>query len=122
MSELPHDHGSYLNINQIRNVTEKKEFDSMAKLVSQLGDPTRMKIFWVLCHCECCVVNLSSVMNMSSPAVSHHLRLLRDSGLITSTRVGKEVYYTAADTVESRYLHRMIEDLMEIACIDQKQD
>ena len=55
-------------------------------------------------------------MNMSSPAVSHHLRALKDGGLIKSRRVGKEVYYKAEDVPESAYLHRMIEDLLEMTC------
>ena len=42
------------------------------------------------------------MMEMSSPAVSHHLRPLRNRGLIVSRRVGKEVYYRAADTEQSR--------------------
>ena len=56
------------------------------------------------------------MLEMSSPAVSHHLRLLRSSGLIVSSREGKEVYYRAADSQESRLLHEMIEQIMEIAC------
>ena len=53
---------------------------------------------------------------MSSPAVSHHLRPLKNSGLIVSRREGKEVYYRAADTAQSRLLHQMIEQVMAIAC------
>ena len=46
---------------------------------------------------------------MSSPAVSHHLRQLKDSGLIVSRRVGKEVFYLAADTEVAQLLHQLIE-------------
>ena len=53
---------------------------------------------------------------MSSPAVSHHLRLLKDNGLITSRRDGKEVYYTAVDSKEAQLLHVFIEQIMEVAC------
>ena len=55
-------------------------------------------------------------MEMSSPAVSHHLKLLKQSGLITSRRSGKEVYYKAADTEQAQLLHRMIERILQIAC------
>ena len=41
--------------------------------------------------------------------VSHHLRPLRNRGLIVSRRVGKEVYYKAADTQQSQLLHHMID-------------
>ena len=63
-----------------------------------LSDAGRVRIFWLLCHCEECVVNLAAMVGMSSPAASHHLRQLKDSGLIISRRIGKEVYYRAADT------------------------
>ena len=44
------------------------------------------------------------------------MRPLRNSGLIISRREGKEVYYRAADTPQSQLLHKMIEQVMEIAC------
>ena len=55
-------------------------------------------------------------MDMSSPAVSHHLRQLKAVGLITSKREGKEMYYKAADTEEAHLLHKAIEKLMRITC------
>ena len=81
-----------------------------------MADGTRLRIFWLLCHYEGCVINISAIMGMSSPAVSHHLRSLKESGLIENRRVGKEVYYRASETPASQYLHKMIEDLMEITC------
>ena len=88
----------------------------MASAFKQLCDGTRLQIFWLLCHCEECVQNISALMEMSSPAVSHHLRGLKDNGLIVSRRVGKEVFYKAADTDQSRLLHIMIEKVMAISC------
>ncbi len=113
--QLPHDHGQ-----KIENVTEKlpniDDFGIVAEIFRQLGDPSRLRIFWILCHCEECVMNLSAMMNMSSPAVSHHLKQLKTAGLITSRREGKEVYYKTADTEEVHTLHDMIEALLSIAC------
>ena len=88
----------------------------MADVFKQLGDSTRLRIFWILCHCEECVLNIATLLNMSSPAVSHHLRPLKNSGLITSRREGKEVYYRAADTEQTRLLHDMMEKVMQITC------
>ena len=45
---------------------------------------------------------------------SHHLRQLKDSGLIVSRRVGKEVYYRAADTEVAQLLHQIIERTVEV--------
>lgn len=92
------------------------DFQIVADVFKQLCDPTRIRIFWLLCHREERVLDISAWMQMSSPAVSHHLRSLKNSGLIVSRRKGKEVYYRAADTNESRLLHPMIEQVMEITC------
>ena len=61
-------------------------------------------------------MNLSALVGMSSPAASHHLRQLKDSGLIVSRRVGKEVYYRAADTEVAQLLHQIIERTVEVTC------
>lgn len=55
-------------------------------------------------------------MDMSSPAVSHHLRLLKTSGLIESRRDGKEMYYSAAKTDAAKSLHRIIEKIAHLTC------
>ena len=115
--ELPHSHGEGARTAVLReHLGHVAYFQAVAEVFRQLGDPTRIRIFWLLCHCEQCVVNISAMLEMSSPAVSHHLRPLKNSGLIVCRREGKEVYYRAADTEESRLLHRMIEQVMEIAC------
>ena len=107
---LPHHHGEETQLPALRRELEKTDkFQIIADVFRQLGDATRVRIFWLLCHCEPCVVNISAMMDMSSPAVSHHLRALKSSGLIISRREGKEVYYRAADTAQARLLHQMIE-------------
>ena len=57
-------------------------------------------------------------MNMSSPAVSHHLKLLKSSGLIEARRDGKEMYYTVSNTEVAKALHHAIEHIADIACPD----
>ncbi len=115
--KLPHHHGEGPETALIQEQLNQIDyFQAVAEVFKQLGDTTRIRIFWLLCHCEECVLNISALMKMSSPAVSHHLRPLKNSGLIVSRREGKEVYYRAADTQESRLLHEMIEQVMEITC------
>lgn len=115
--KLPHDHGEGAETTGIQEQLNRVDyFQITADVFRQLGDPTRVRIFWLLCHCEECVANISAMLEMSSPAVSHHLRPLKNSGLIVSKRDGKEVYYKAADTAESRLLHQMIEQVMQITC------
>ena len=117
---LPHHHTEGQSPEYLGEQLSKiEEFQTVAEIFKQLGDTTRVRIFWLLCHCEECVINISAMMEMSTRAVSHHLRPLRNRGLIVSRRVGKEVYYRAADTEQSRLLHQMIEQVMEISCPDR---
>ena len=74
------------------------------------------RIFWLLCHCEACGTELAGIVEMTPPAVAHHLRLLRSSHLLVSRQEGKEVYYRAADTAQAQALHHMIEEMVEISC------
>lgn len=112
---LPHDHGQQIE-HQLDAMPKEEDFQIVSDLFKLLCDRSRVRIFWLLCHCEECVINLSAMVQMSSPAVSHHLKQLRAGDLIISRREGKEVYYKAADTPQARLLHRMIEELMETAC------
>ncbi len=88
----------------------------VAGAMKQLGDVSRLRIFWLLCHAEECVTNIAELVGMSSPAVSHHLRLLKAAGLIESNRVGKEMFYRATLTPLVRQLHVTIESVAEITC------
>ena len=112
---LPHDHGQDLT-KMLETFPSPEEFQMLSELLRQLSDGSRLRLFWLLCHCEACVINLSAMMGMSSPAISHHLRQLRSSNLIVSHRDGKEVYYKAAGTVQVRLLHQLVEQLISITC------
>ena len=115
---LPHNHNEDAAAFHYwqEKIGDTENFQAVADVFKQLGDSTRLRIFWILCHCEECVLNIAALLNMSSPAVSHHLRPLKNSGLITSRREGKEVYYKAADTEQTRLLHDMMEKVMQITC------
>ena len=120
LTKLPHHHHGEEEYTSLRgHLSEIKKFETVAEIFKQVSDPTRLRIFWLLCHCEECVLNISAMMQMSSPAVSHHLRALKTGGLITSRRLGKEVYYKASENAQSRMLHEMIESVMEISCVGE---
>ena len=69
-----------------------------------------------------CAFSGCSATGRSSPAVSHHLRSLTESGILESRRDGKEVYYRAPDTVQGQLLHEIVEQAMEIACPEKSVD
>ena len=89
-------------------------FIEAADTFGQLCDSTRLKILWLLAHSEECVSNIAVFIDMSAPAVSHHLRSLRQTGLITNRRAGKEIYYRLADTPKALLLHKMIDAMFGI--------
>ena len=90
MGELPHHHENQQRLERLRSfIQEPESFQEVANLCRLLSDNSRVRIFWLLCHCEECVMNLSALVGMSSPAASHHLRQLKDSGLIVSRRADR---------------------------------
>ncbi|MBE6754283.1 MAG: metalloregulator ArsR/SmtB family transcription factor [Ruminococcaceae bacterium] len=120
---LPHDHGAGQLIEHLSDTMPSADsFRIVADIFRMLDDPSRLQIFWTLCHVEECVINLASLLGISSPALSHHLKLLKASRLIVSRRDGKEVYYTAADTEEVRMLHHAVEQVMMISCPERQRE
>ena len=108
------------DIDLITRMPHENEVLEVSNAMKQLGDPSRLRIFWILCHREECVLSLAELVEMSSPAVSHHLKLLKAGNLITNTRKGKEMYYTAANNEVARVLHRTIEQVAKITCINDE--
>lgn len=113
--ELPHNH-SHISNELLFEMNNANTFSTIVDLFKLMSDDKRIQIFWFLCHCEECVINISAILNITSSAVSHHLKLLKDDGLVISRRDGKEVYYTVASTPRSQALHNAIEDVMDVEC------
>ena len=114
-NRLPHCHHEHTG-QLFDHMPAVEAFSATAELMKLLSDSTRLRLFWILCHCEECPLNLSALLGMSSPALAHHLKLLKTAGLIQSRREGKEVYYRAADTPCVRALHPMIEQIADLSC------
>jgi ArsR family transcriptional regulator, arsenate/arsenite/antimonite-responsive transcriptional repressor len=69
------------------------EADALAARFKALADPTRVAIVNRLAAAECCVCDLNAAFDLSQPTISHHLRVLRDAGLVESSRRGTWMYY-----------------------------
>ncbi|MCL4288533.1 MAG: ArsR family transcriptional regulator [Thermoleophilia bacterium] len=74
---------------------ERAEAERMASVAKALGDPVRMQLVDVLRrHAgEVCVCELVPLFDLSQPTVSHHLRKLREAGIVGSERRGLWAYY-----------------------------
>lgn len=112
---LPHSHGQAIQT-VLNNMPSVDDFEKVSLIFQLISDPTRLKILWILCHCEECVSDIAAAMEMSNPAVSHHLKLLRQSGIVESRREGKEIYYTLAKNDKGNLLHQAIDSMFEITC------
>lgn len=69
----------------------------VAETFKLLGDPTRVRILQALAVTELCVCDLAALLEMTSSAISHQLRLLRARGIVRFRKEGKIVYYSLDD-------------------------
>lgn len=69
----------------------------LAEFFKVFGDSTRIKILFALTVSEMCVCDMSALLNVSQSAISHQLRVLKQSRLVKYRREGKVVYYSLDD-------------------------
>lgn len=86
----------------------------LSEIFKVLGDETRTRIVYLLSLKELCVHDVAEIMEMSLPAVSHHLRLLKLMRLVKHRRQGKHVFYSLDD-------HHIL-DLIRIAKEHYEED
>lgn len=80
-----------------------KSLDPEIQLLAALADPTRMEILRELAGApEVCACDFMSCCNVSQPTISHHLKVLRDAGAVTSERRGNWVFYRIAPNLTER--------------------
>ena len=77
-------------------VNENNLYD-LAELFKVFGDSTRIRILYVLFEKEVCVCDLAQTLNMTQSAVSHQLKILKQSKLVKARREGKSIFYSLAD-------------------------
>ncbi|WP_338015930.1 metalloregulator ArsR/SmtB family transcription factor [Halalkalibacillus sediminis] len=75
--------------------------DAVASILKLLGDKNRLSIMRYVTNDECCVCELVELLNMSQPAISQHLRKLKDAKLVLENRKGHWVFYKANKEHES---------------------
>jgi ArsR family transcriptional regulator, arsenate/arsenite/antimonite-responsive transcriptional repressor len=87
-----------------RAKVDRHERVDEAGLFRALGDPYRLRILATLSRSkhEVCVCDFTDAFPLNQPAVSHHLGVLRDAGLVTSERRGTWVYYRLAHDLDRR--------------------
>lgn len=85
-------------VNRVKNnMPEEESLLDLADLFKVFADSTRVKIICALFQSEMCVCDIAVLLGMTKSAISHQLRVLRQTRLVKNRKSGKVVYYSLAD-------------------------
>lgn len=101
----------------VQHVKQEIESDEtifkLADFFKIFSDSTRVQILNALDKHELCVCDLSTLLNMTISAISHQLKILRESNLVKTKREGKVVYYSLADDHVKEIIECGLEHILE---------
>lgn len=102
-------------VKKVKSTFPKDEmiFD-LADFYKIFGDTTRVKILYALDKSELCVCDISSLLGMTISAVSHQLKILRDSNLVKTRREGKVIFYSLTDEHVKEIIECGMEHISEL--------
>lgn len=82
------------------------EAEAIAPLLKALADPVRLRLLSLVASYvdgEACVCNLNDAFDLSQPTISHHLKVLREAGVLTSERQGTNIVYSLSPDLAGRF-------------------
>lgn len=91
----------------------ESQLADVAELFKIFGNLTRVRIIFVLFQHEECVMDIAQKLEMTQSAISHQLRVLKQSRLVTSRREGKTIFYALADSHISSIFGQALEHIQE---------
>lgn len=115
---LDHDHPVDADgVSRVRaSVLPVQQAERLAGLLTLLGDPTRSRILFALVAVdELCVGDLALALGVNEDQASYALKQLRGSGLITSRRDGRVMYYRLSEGFPHQLLEHCLHELLTIA-------
>jgi ArsR family transcriptional regulator, lead/cadmium/zinc/bismuth-responsive transcriptional repressor len=95
------------------NIRGEGTLYDLAEFFKVIGDLTRMKIINALFPSEMCVHDLSALLGMRQPAVSHQLRVLKQAGLVRHRKDGRLAYYFLSDEHVKKIVHLALAHVLE---------
>ena len=117
INDIPHCEFMFVHPETIEKITKAMPDDDtlidLAELFKVFGDSTRIKILSALSGGELCVCDISTIVGMTSSAVSHQLKILKNAGLVSFRREGKTVFYALADDHVMTILSQGLEHINE---------
>lgn len=75
-------------------IKQSIEMDHAAGVLKLLGDKTRLTMMRILNDHDCCVCEFVAMFDTSQPAISQHIRKLKDAGLVKESRRGQWIFYS----------------------------
>ena len=93
---MKHNHDEVLN-KVLSNMPSDNILCDLGDLFKLFGDTTRIKILYSLFESELCVCAIANLLKMEQSAISHQLKILKQSRLVKSRREGKSIFYSLAD-------------------------
>lgn len=99
-------------------VAPKVEIDKAAVILKLLGDKTRLTMVKILDSHDCCVCEFVEIFKTSQPAISQHLRKLKDLEIVKETRRGQWIIYSL--NKDSEYYPFVRNILQQIPCQEDK--
>ena len=95
------------------NMPEESELYDLSDFFKILGDSTRINILFAIDGEPMCVCDIANVLGMTKSAVSHQLKILRQSDLVTYRKSGKNVFYSLADEHVRDIIEKALEHIKE---------
>lgn len=107
-----------LNLSHEKELEELRgclhEVEGLSEFFKIMADETRVRILQLLSKFELCVFELSVILDMSLPAISHHLRLLKEMKLVAHRREGRHVFYCLDDQHVEKLITATVDHYKEI--------
>jgi len=94
-----------------QTMPEEDQFVAASRRLKAAADPVRVKLLYALGQSELCVCEMAHLLDMSLPAVSHHLRILRDAELVRYRKEGRLVFYSLRDEILNGAVTRLVDSL-----------
>lgn len=88
----------------MKNHLEKNDFENIAKFLKIISEPNRLKIIYFLNQGEKCVCEIWQTLNLPQNLTSHHLKTLKDFGLIKSRQEGRKIIYYSDKEIVQKYI------------------
>lgn len=109
----------YMHVHQelidrlMSNMPDEDILADLSELFKVFGDSTRIRILYALSVAEMCVCDIARLLNMTQSAISHQLRILKQSKLVKNRREGKTVFYSLADDHVRSIMNQGLEHVEE---------